>query len=111
MIYREDPAVVFLQEVVPQTLDILEKECPEYQILSGGRQGYFTAMLIKVGVVILEDHDVQMFYSSRMMRNILSAKVKRHQIYKFIFHKVQKIRTKKNNNTIPIQKWIKSQNE
>ncbi|XP_064596729.1 tyrosyl-DNA phosphodiesterase 2-like [Liolophura sinensis] len=73
-IKKENPAVVFLQEVVPQTLSILEKECPEYQVLPGGQQGYFTAILIKVGVVVLEDQDIQMFYSSRMMRNLLSAK-------------------------------------
>ena len=48
MCCRENPDVVYLQEVVPETLKIVEDNCPTYQLIPGGMEEYFTAIMLKV---------------------------------------------------------------
>ena len=45
---RENPDVVYLQEVVPRTVKIIEDNCPTYQLIPGGVEEYFTAIMLKV---------------------------------------------------------------
>ncbi len=45
---REDPDVVYLQEVVPESVRILEENCPMYQLVAGGATEYFTVIMLKV---------------------------------------------------------------
>ena len=72
---REDPDVVYLQEVVPASLPILEEKCAQYHMLPGGSQKYFTAMMLKVSSVTVKGHEVLPFHSSVMMRNLLKVEV------------------------------------
>ena len=46
-IEREDPDVVFLQEVVPDNLAIIESKMISYKCVQAGGEGYFVAMLLK----------------------------------------------------------------
>ena len=46
--FRENPDVVYLQEVVTRTVKILEDNCPTYQLIPGGVEEYFTAIMLKV---------------------------------------------------------------
>ena len=46
--FRENPDVVYLQEVIPQTVKIIEDSCPTYQLIPGGTEKYFTAIMLKV---------------------------------------------------------------
>lgn len=48
-ILEENPDVVYLQEVIPQTVEILEDKCALYQLIPAGNEGYFSAMMLKVG--------------------------------------------------------------
>ena len=38
---RENPDVVFLQEVVPDTLTLIEELCPTYQAIPSAHEGSF----------------------------------------------------------------------
>ena len=46
-IEREDPDAVFLQEVVPDSLAILESKLINYKCIQAGGEGYFVAVLLK----------------------------------------------------------------
>ena len=70
------PHVILLQEVVPQSLVILENECPQFQILAAGKEDYFTVIMMHIAAVVYESHEIIPFYSSVMMRNMLRIKVR-----------------------------------
>lgn len=74
IINREKPHIVFLQEVVPVSLEVLEKHCTSYQIIPGNESGYFTAVLLRVGDVVFKDSVVIPFLGSLMGRNLLTVK-------------------------------------
>ena len=44
---REDPDAVFLQEVVPDTMAIIESKLINYKCVQAGGEGYFVAMMLK----------------------------------------------------------------
>ena len=46
-IEREDPDAVFLQEVVPESLTILESKMTNYKCVQAGGEGYFVVILLK----------------------------------------------------------------
>ena len=46
-IEREDPDAVLLQEVVPDSLAILESKLINYKCIQAGGEGYFVAVLLK----------------------------------------------------------------
>lgn len=75
-IKAEDPHVVFLQEVVQESEGILQDMCPTYHMIPGNVDGYFTAMLIKIGVVEVEESTILSFPQTVMMRNLLAVKCK-----------------------------------
>ena len=72
----EDPDVVFLQEVIPKTLDLFSAELgSQFEIVAGSERGYFTAMMLNRSTSSLQRHEIHPFYSSRMGRNLLAASV------------------------------------
>lgn len=66
---------MFLQEIVPSNLAILEEECPNYQVIPAGDEAYFVGMMLRVGRVQFQDSSITPFYSSKMGRNMLQVKV------------------------------------
>ncbi|XP_041361676.1 tyrosyl-DNA phosphodiesterase 2-like [Gigantopelta aegis] len=76
IINRDNPHMVFLQEVIPKSLKLIEKLCPQYQAIPGGRDDYFTAVLLKSGSVEFESSNIVQFFSSLMERNLLGVKCK-----------------------------------
>lgn len=73
-IIKEDPHIVFLQEVVPDMEEILEDKLPTYHLIPAGDEGYFTVMLLKTGSVQVEETKILPFPSTMMMRNLLAVK-------------------------------------
>ncbi|XP_046584288.1 tyrosyl-DNA phosphodiesterase 2-like [Haliotis rubra] len=73
-INKEKPHVVFLQEVIRLTLPILADGCNMYQVIPGGDNHYFTAVMLRKGHAQYEDSSVTPFPTSRMLRNLLSVK-------------------------------------
>lgn len=71
VIAKENPHVIFLQEVVPDSLIILKKLCPGYRISASGLVGYFTVTLLKESDMKFETEDIQPFFSSVMSRSLL----------------------------------------
>ncbi|GAB1609208.1 tyrosyl-DNA phosphodiesterase 2-like [Argonauta hians] len=71
VIANEKPHVVFLQEVVPDSLAVLEKYCPGYHVGVSGDTGYFTATLLKEGDVRVLTEEVSPFFTSVMCRSLL----------------------------------------
>lgn len=70
IINKESPHVVFLQEVIPETLDILTKRCPTYHVIEAANEEYFTAVMLKVGVVQVKASKVIPFTNSLMLRTL-----------------------------------------
>ena len=79
---REMPHLVLLQEVVPESLVILQNECPQFRIITAGNEGYFTAIMMHDLYVVYESHEIFQFYSSVMLRNRLTIKV----LIDYFFH-------------------------
>ncbi|XP_015474039.1 tyrosyl-DNA phosphodiesterase 2 isoform X2 [Parus major] len=52
------PDVVFLQEVIPPHLPLLQKKAANYTIIPGNIDGYFTAIMLKKSRVKLLKHEV-----------------------------------------------------
>lgn len=75
LFYRNSPDVVFLQEVVPQTLAYIEKQLPEYQCIAAGTEEYFTATLLRRFTTYYDSHRIIDFPSSSMGRNLLLTEV------------------------------------
>ncbi|XP_060721637.1 tyrosyl-DNA phosphodiesterase 2 [Tachysurus vachellii] len=69
------PDVVFLQELIPQYLQYLKKRAVTYQIVEGNEEGYFTAIMLKKSRVKLQSSTIIPYPTTRMMRNLLCAKV------------------------------------
>ena len=69
---EEDRAdVVFLQEVIPITLEYLERKLPNYEFIAESQDTeYFTATLLRRGTVILDSNLTVPFEGSRMGRNL-----------------------------------------
>ncbi|XP_064651882.1 tyrosyl-DNA phosphodiesterase 2-like [Lineus longissimus] len=78
LIKKENPDVVFLQEVVPNTYRVIKESLADYLMIPGNDEGYFTAILLRRTTVECESHEVLQFYTSMMARNLLvvEAKVK-----------------------------------
>ncbi|XP_033744259.1 tyrosyl-DNA phosphodiesterase 2-like [Pecten maximus] len=76
IINKENPHVVFLQEVTAKTQPILESNCPAYQIIPGGDEHYYTCMLMKVGQVEVIHHQTLPFPNTSMSRNLLLVQCK-----------------------------------
>jgi len=73
-IEREDPDAVFLQEVVPDSMSIIESKMINYKCIQAGGEGYFVAILLKNATATYEDHCIEPYGQSRMGRNLLMVK-------------------------------------
>ncbi|XP_057270702.1 tyrosyl-DNA phosphodiesterase 2 [Pezoporus wallicus] len=69
------PDVVFLQEVVPQHLCLLQMKAGNYIMIPGNIDGYFTVIMLKKSRVKLLKHDIIPFPTTSMMRNLLVVHV------------------------------------
>lgn len=69
------PDVVFLQEVIPPYLCILQRRAGGYTIIPGNVDGYFTAMLLKKPRVKVLKQEIIRFPTTSMMRNLLVVHV------------------------------------
>ncbi|KAF1652116.1 Tyrosyl-DNA phosphodiesterase 2, partial [Aptenodytes patagonicus] len=65
------PDVVFLQEVIPPHLCLLQMGASSYTIIPGNIGGYFTAIMLKKPRVKLLKHEIIPFPTTSMMRNLL----------------------------------------
>lgn len=73
---RESPEIIFLQEVVPESLAMIQERLQsEYHIFPGGKMAYFTSMLLKKKDFVLKTVMVEPFPNSAMLRNLTVAKV------------------------------------
>lgn len=75
VILKEDPDVVCLQEVVPDSAALVLTKFPSdrYQAFFGGDSGYFTAVLLKRSTCFYDDHQVTPFPGSVMGRNLIAV--------------------------------------
>ncbi|NXV74048.1 TYDP2 phosphodiesterase, partial [Atlantisia rogersi] len=69
------PDVVFLQEVIPPYLCLLQMRAGSYTIIPGNVDGYFTAIMLKKSRVKLLKHETIPFPTTSMMRNLLIVHV------------------------------------
>ncbi|KFQ21618.1 Tyrosyl-DNA phosphodiesterase 2, partial [Merops nubicus] len=69
------PDVVFLQEVIPPHLGLLQMRAGSYTIIPGNVDGYFTAIMLKKSRVKLLKHEIIPFPTTSMMRNLLVVHV------------------------------------
>ncbi|XP_068253181.1 tyrosyl-DNA phosphodiesterase 2 [Nyctibius grandis] len=69
------PDVVFLQEVIPPQLCLLQTRAGSYTIIPGNIDGYFTVIMLKKSRVKLLKHEIIPFPTTAMMRNLLVVHV------------------------------------
>ncbi|NXW32004.1 TYDP2 phosphodiesterase, partial [Phaetusa simplex] len=69
------PDVVFLQEVIPPHLCLLQMTAGSYTIIPGNVDGYFTVIMLKKSRVKLLKHEIIPFPTTSMMRNLLVVHV------------------------------------
>ncbi|XP_049857278.1 tyrosyl-DNA phosphodiesterase 2-like isoform X1 [Schistocerca gregaria] len=69
----EKPDIIFLQEVIPETLNYIKDKLPEYVCIAGNTEGYFVATFLRRFTVYYDSHRVVEFPSSLMMRNYIAA--------------------------------------
>jgi len=76
IIKRENPNIVFLQEVVVVSESILRENLPQYLFFSGKANArYYTLTLIHKDSVKLETNQIIKFDESLMGRNLLETRV------------------------------------
>ena len=73
--YREQPDIVFFQEMIPETFSYVEEKLPEYMCIAGNTDGYFVATLLRRFTVYYDSHSVKPHPGSLMMRNMLIIQV------------------------------------
>lgn len=66
---------MFLQEVVPESEEIIQENCPMYHMIPGNDEGYYIAMMLKTGHTHVEETKILPYPNTTMMRNMLSVKV------------------------------------
>jgi len=81
--FSEKPHVVYLQEVVPETLEIIQRKCDRYRCIVGRFSAdeemlegeYFVVILLRRDAVVYMSHEVLRFHSSKMGRVLLKVQV------------------------------------
>ena len=68
--------MVFLQEVIQRSEDIISEKCPTYHFVPAAEESYYTAMMLRTEHVEVEDTVIMPFPSSMMGRNVLAVKVR-----------------------------------
>ncbi|KAK7874296.1 hypothetical protein R5R35_007776 [Gryllus longicercus] len=74
IIFQEQPDVVFLQEVIPETFRYISEKLPEYMCIQGNNVEYFTAVLLRRFTIYYDSHNIIPFSGSRMGRNLIHVK-------------------------------------
>lgn len=75
-ILKSNPDVVFLQEIVPKSYDVIqEKMGAAFQLFPAGATDYFTVMLLNKKTVWVDRKEVKPFYTSLMLRKLQIADV------------------------------------
>ncbi|XP_076031726.1 tyrosyl-DNA phosphodiesterase 2-like [Oratosquilla oratoria] len=72
IIEMENPDVVFLQELVPQTYSYLEEHLPQYMFVSSGLENYFNATLLRRTTIYFDGHNLTYYPNTRMGRSLLA---------------------------------------
>lgn len=88
---REEPAAVFLQEVVPIALDLMQRLLPEYQshagrysffylikhhrVFLGNTEGYFVIILTRRDLFQVQNVEIIPYPGTNMERNLLVVHV------------------------------------
>jgi hypothetical protein len=67
--------VVYLQEVVPESEEIIQEKCPMYHMIPANDEEYYCAMLLKTGHIQVEETKILPFQNTKMLRNLLAIKV------------------------------------
>lgn len=75
IIENENPDIVFLQEVVPKTLNYIEENLPQFKCIPGDHEGYFTVTMINQFTTYYDDHRIIKFPQTTMGRNLLQVDV------------------------------------
>ncbi|XP_063407227.1 uncharacterized protein LOC134690971 isoform X2 [Mytilus trossulus] len=70
IINRERPDVVFLQEVILDTLEMLSRKCLDYTFMESGVECYFTVIMVKQNSVQVTDSKIIPFTSSKQGRTL-----------------------------------------
>ncbi|XP_027534478.1 tyrosyl-DNA phosphodiesterase 2 [Neopelma chrysocephalum] len=70
-----NPDVVFLQEVIPPHLCLLQMKAGSYTIIPGNMDEYFTVIMLKKSRVKLLKHEIIPFPTTAMKRNLLVVHV------------------------------------
>ncbi|NXU91776.1 TYDP2 phosphodiesterase, partial [Xiphorhynchus elegans] len=70
-----NPDVVFLQEVIPPHLCLLQMKADTYTIIPGNIEEYFTVIMLKKSRVKLLKHEIIPFPTTAMKRNLLVVHV------------------------------------
>ncbi|NXJ17629.1 TYDP2 phosphodiesterase, partial [Dicrurus megarhynchus] len=70
-----NPDVVFLQEVIPPHLSLLQMKADNYTIIPGNIDEYFTVIMLKKSRVKLLKHEIIPFPTTAMKRNLLVVHV------------------------------------
>ncbi|CAM4805478.1 unnamed protein product [Rotaria magnacalcarata] len=71
VIKKEEPDAVFLQEVVPPTVNFIQNSLPEYQFYAGNTQGYFVVILTRRDMFSVHGSEVVRYPGTNMNRNLL----------------------------------------
>ncbi|KAJ9588028.1 hypothetical protein L9F63_028160, partial [Diploptera punctata] len=71
IIFMEQPDIVFLQELIPETFSYIEDKLPEYMCIAGNTDGYFIATLLRRFTVYYDRHGIKPHPGSLMLRNML----------------------------------------
>lgn len=74
IILTEKPDVIFLQEVIPETLNYIKDKLPEYVCVAGNCDDYFIATLTRRFTVYYDSHTIIKFPNSLMRRNYIITK-------------------------------------
>ncbi|CAF4670982.1 unnamed protein product, partial [Rotaria sp. Silwood1] len=78
VIKREEPDVIFLQEVIPIAFDLIRNLLSEYDSYAGNTQGYFVVILTRRELFKVQNIEIIKYPGTNMERNLLIA----HTIYK-----------------------------
>ena len=76
--------IVFLQEVIPETLSFIKSEMTDYECVAAGQSEYFVATLVRRGRMVMDKHQVVNFPNTRMRRNLLAVQVRIVHICKYL---------------------------
>ncbi|VDI75469.1 Hypothetical predicted protein [Mytilus galloprovincialis] len=70
IINMESPNVIFLQEVIVDTLEMLSRKCLDYTFIESAVESYFTVIMVKHNVVQVTDSKIIPFTSSAQGRTL-----------------------------------------